>query len=70
MRWLLREEYHPNADAVLERIVTEPDKFAMPELFSYEVFAVLCRTHPDPFAAYEEAILPILSGGALRYPMT
>lgn len=44
--------------------------FAVPELFGYEVFSVLFRVHPDPLKAFREGILPLLSSGLLRYPLT
>lgn len=70
LRWLLSEETHPNAEGVLERLVVEPERFAVPELFAYEVLAALFRLHPKPLDAYRSAVLPILQGGLLRYPMT
>jgi predicted nucleic acid-binding protein len=47
-----------------------PAGFAVPELFAYEVFAVLFRIHPRPWKTFREGILPILCCGILRYPMT
>ena len=70
VRWFLEEERHRNADVVLERLVDEPGRFAVPELFSYEVLAVLFRVHPDPLRAYVGGVIPLLQGGMLRYPMT
>jgi predicted nucleic acid-binding protein len=69
VRWFLENEQHPNADAVLHRLVRQPELFAVPELFAFEVFAVLQRLHPNK-NVYEEGVLPLLSGGMLRYPMT
>ena len=62
LRWLIQEEQQENADMVLTRLLAEPDLFAVPELFSFEVFSVLHRVHPRAGFAYDEAIL--------RYPMT
>ena len=70
VRWFVSEERHENADAVLERIVNEPELFAVPELFAYEVFAVLFRVHPNPLAVFLEGFSPLLNSGLLRYPMT
>ena len=47
IRWFIQEEADSIADEVLERIVNEPARFAVPELFSFEVFSVLHRLHPD-----------------------
>ncbi len=70
VRWLLVEERHPAADEVLKVIVGRPRSFAVPELFSFEVFSVLLRLHPAPANAYRVAILPLLEGGVLRHPIT
>jgi len=70
VRWLLEDETDENADSVLKRLVDEPRLFAVPELFAFEVYAVLERLHPDGLRAFKEAIIPILHGGMLRHPMT
>ena len=70
VRWFLKDESHPNADAVLQRLIDVPQFFAIPELFSFEVYAVLCRVHPSGHTAFVEGIIPILNGGILRQPMT
>ena len=69
IRWFIEEEEHPNSTLVLERLVSKPELFAVPELFSFEVFAVLNRIHPEAHL-HLESIIPILQGGLLRYPMT
>jgi len=70
VRWFIEEEAHPHADEVLEKIVDEPERFAVPELFSFEVFAVLQRIHPSGLEAFKKGIIPLLQGGILRQPMT
>jgi predicted nucleic acid-binding protein len=70
VRWYLEEEQHPNADAVLERVIHHPENFAVPELFTFEVLAVLMRLHPEPLSAYTTCFIPIIQGGIIRYPMT
>lgn len=70
IRWLLADESHPNAEAVLEKVVTTPESFAVPELFGFEVFSVIQRLHPDGVNAYTRAIVPILQSGIFRQPMT
>jgi len=69
VRWFLETESHPHADAVLERIVQQAGSFAVPELFAFEVHAVLCRVHPDGARVFEECMMPILEGGIYRQPM-
>ena len=70
LRWVLEDERDDSADAVLRLVLERPRLFAVPELFAFEVLAVLLRLHPRPLLAYRQAILPILQGGLLRLPMT
>lgn len=70
VRWLLKDEEDPHAEAVLQGVIQRPRSFAVPELFCYEVYAVLCRLHPSPLEAFTKGIGPILHGGILRSPMT
>lgn len=70
VRWFLDEEYHPAAEEVLAEMVKNPTRFAVPELFSFEVFSVLCRVHPSGPDVFLEGVLPILNSGILRQPMT
>jgi predicted nucleic acid-binding protein len=70
VRWFLEAESHPGSDAVLERLVQQADSFAVPELFAFEVHAVLCRVHPDGSRVFDECMMPILEGGIYRQPMT
>jgi predicted nucleic acid-binding protein len=70
VRWFLEAESHPSSDAVLERVVRQAGSFAVPELFAFEVHAVLCRVHPHGASVFEECMMPILEGGIYRQPMT
>ncbi|HNR14318.1 MAG TPA: type II toxin-antitoxin system VapC family toxin [Thermodesulfobacteriota bacterium] len=70
IRWFLANETHPHADAVLRRLVDEPESFAVPELFCFEVYAVLCRLHPHGSAAFLQGMLPLVQNGLFRRPMT
>ena len=70
VRWFIEEEVHPHADEVLEKVIDEPERFAVPELFAFEVFSVLQRMHPSGFEAFEKGIIPLLQGGVFRQPMT
>ena len=70
IRWYLADEAHPNADAILKRLIGAPGLFAVPELFFFEVLAVLARRHPHPLDIYQEAFLPVVEGGIFRHPMT
>ncbi len=70
VRWFLEEERHAYADAVLEKIVDSPQSFAVPELFAFEVYAVLQRLHPHGLSVFRKGIIPLLQGGMFRQPMT
>jgi predicted nucleic acid-binding protein len=70
VRWFLKDEQHPNSDAVLRSLIDMPEDFAVPELFCFEVCAVLSRVHPKGCDVFVEAVLPIINGGIFRQPMT
>jgi predicted nucleic acid-binding protein len=70
VRWYLADEAGAAADAVLERVLEAPEVFAVPELFFFEVYAVLARSHRGFEAVYTDAFLPVVASGPLRYPMT
>ncbi len=70
VRWFLANEIHPHAEAVLEHLVYRPESFAVPELFCFEVFSVLCRVHSRGPEAFLEGVIPLLEGGMFRHPMT
>jgi len=70
MKWFLKEERDAHADAVLERWIDQPEFFAVPELFCFEVFSVLGRVHPRWRDVFVEGVLPLIQGGVLRQPMT
>jgi predicted nucleic acid-binding protein len=70
LKWLIEDEYHPNAEKVLVKVVDTPENFAVPELFGFEVFSVLQRLHPDGMNAFTKGIIPILQSGIFRQPMT
>ena len=69
-RWYIEEEAHAHADRVLEGLVHQPGLFAVPELFAFEVFAVLQRLHPRALDCFTRGVIPLLQGGLLRQPMT
>jgi predicted nucleic acid-binding protein len=70
IKWFLAEEAHPQADRVLEALINQPEAFAVPELFAFEVYAVLQRLHPQGFRAFREGVIPLLQSGLYRQPMT
>lgn len=69
LRWYIEDEAHDCAEEVLRAVVEDPRRFAVPELFAFEVFSVLQRLHPDGLQAFRKGIIPILQGGILRHPM-
>ena len=70
VRWFIEDEVHPNADAVLRELIDQPGLFAVPELFVFEVYAVLNRIHPNARDVFIGGVMPILNSGILRQPMT
>ena len=70
VRWFIEQENHPHADLILEKMLSQPERFAVPELFSFEVYAVLNRLHPRGSKAFLAGMIPVLQCGILRYPMT
>jgi len=70
VRWFLKDESHPNADAILSRLIHHPELFAVPELFCFEVYAVLCRVHPSGPDIFVRGMIPVLNSGIFRQPMT
>jgi predicted nucleic acid-binding protein len=70
IRWFIEQESHPHADFVLEKMLSHPERFAVPELFCFEVYAVLCRIHPLGTEVFLKGMIPVLNCGILRYPMT
>ena len=70
VRWFIATETHPNAEAVLERLVQQAGSFSVPELFAFEVHAVLRRVHPKGAVVFEDCMMPLLEGGIYRQPMT
>ena len=70
VRWFIDEEAHAHADEVLEKVIDSPERFAVPELFAFEVFSVLQRIHPNGLEAFRKGVMPLLQGGILRQPMT
>jgi predicted nucleic acid-binding protein len=70
IRWFLKEEAHPHAEAVLRRLIDQPAFFAVPELFAFETYAVLNRLHPHGDEVFVKGLIPLLHGGIFRQPMT
>ncbi len=70
VRWFISEEVHMNAEEVLKALVDNPRQFAVPELFAFEVYAVLQRLHPNGLHAFLTGVIPLLQGGVFRQPMT
>lgn len=70
VRWYLPGEWNETSEEIMNRVLREPESFAVPELFFFEVLAVLGRTHPRPMETYTEAFLSVVEGGVFRHPMT
>jgi len=70
VRWFIEQENHPHADLILDRMLSYPAKFAVPELFCFEVYSVLNRIHPQGPKVFLKGMMPVLNCGIFRYPMT
>jgi predicted nucleic acid-binding protein len=70
VRWFIEDEVHPNAEKVLMKLIGQPGAFTVPELFAFEVYAVLQRLHPEGLEVFRKGIIPLLQGGMFRQPMT
>jgi predicted nucleic acid-binding protein len=70
LRWFLEEETHPISDQILEMVIGQPEHFAVPELFAFEMFSVLQRLHPSGLEAFQKGVVPLIQGGLFRQPMT
>ena len=57
VRWYLEEEAAYYADEVLKKVVEEPRLFAVPELFAFEVYAVLQRLHPNGLQVFRKGLI-------------
>ena len=68
-RWFLDDDKNVYDYKVLARLVEEPTRFGVPELFCFEVYSVLCRVHPAGQEAFEAGLVPLLTGGMHRQPM-
>ncbi|UCE42392.1 MAG: type II toxin-antitoxin system VapC family toxin [Candidatus Aminicenantes bacterium] len=70
VRWFIEQESHPQADLILEKMLSQPERFAIPELFAFEVFSVLIRLHPRGTEVFLNGMIPVLQCDILHYPMT
>jgi predicted nucleic acid-binding protein len=70
LKWFVAEPGRETADEILHGLLINPELFAIPELFPFEVFAVLARMHPQPAEAFRDGVIPILDSGIFRQPMT
>lgn len=70
IKWFIKEASHSNADRVLEAMVRNPESFAVPELFLYEMFSLLNKHHPKAADVFGPDLERLIRSGVLRYPMT
>lgn len=70
VRWFVHDAPHPAAERILVAVVSHPGRFAVPELFGYELLSVLHRHHPRATRVMREGVDPVLRSGVLRYPLT
>lgn len=53
---------------MLEKIIDDPERFAVPELFAFEVYSVSQRIHPDGLEVFRTGVIPLLQGGIYANP--
>jgi len=70
LKWYLPGRGTERADRVLRALLQSPGQFTVPELFLYEVLAVLYRHHPRAHEIYRRHVGRIVRSGVLRYPLT
>ncbi len=70
LKWYLPGSGQERADRVLRFLLRNPRQFILPELFLYEVLAVLYRHHPRAHEVYSLHFNRIVRSGVLRYPLT
>jgi predicted nucleic acid-binding protein len=70
LKWYLPGSGQDRADRVLRFLLRSPRQFILPELFLYEVLAVLYRHHPRAHEVYSLHVNRIVRSGVLRYPLT
>jgi len=63
LRWFMKNENHPNADAILERVICNRTILPYRKLFCFEVYAALCRLHPSGHEVFVNGMIPILHSG-------
>jgi len=70
LRWYIPGTGQERADRILRFLLDQPRRFVLPELFLYEVLAVLHRHHPHAQEIYTQHLDRIIRSGVLRYPLT
>ena len=70
LRWYIPGSGQTRADGILRMLLQQPRRFALPELFLYEVLAVLHRHHPRAHEIYTRHVDRVVRSGVLRYPLT
>lgn len=70
VKWYIPGSGQERADRILRLLLDHPRRFVLPEIFLYEVLAVLHRHHPDAHEIYMRHVDRIARSGVLRYPLT
>jgi len=70
LRWYIPGSTTLRAERILRLLLEHPSHFVLPELFLYEVLAVLHRHHPQAQEIFEKQVDRISRSGVLRYPLT
>jgi predicted nucleic acid-binding protein len=70
IKWFVRESGHEAALAVLANLFAGPKRFAVPELFFFELVHVFNRLIPDPPPDQWNILHAVLDCGLPRFAMT
>ena len=70
IKWFVREEGFERAMEILKELLSTPKKFAVPELFYFELVNVFNRLIPAPSKTQEELLAAIINIGINRFSMT
>jgi predicted nucleic acid-binding protein len=70
IKWFVREEGQDAAFQILEKMLTSPGHFAVPELFYFELANVFNRLIPHPNPGQLEVFDQLINLGIHRFVMT
>ena len=70
IKWFIQEKGHAASLQILEEVLENPEEFAAPELFYFEILQVFHRLIPAPNRGQRELLRQMLRLGISRFSMT